>query len=500
MKRILILLALLLAMQPMWAFDFEVPQEGGYSLYFNILDEDEMTVEVTCPAENGNQYWKGFMAPAGVLNLPAQVSFDGETYTLTAIGERAFHGCSKITGLNLPPTITEIGAFAFYQCTGIRGIVTIGEEVISIGRSAFYGCSNITEVKFNATACESMGGSRSTTAFTNCRSLRKVTFGQNVKIIPDYAFVGMDALSFEWQMPRDLEYVGEYAFAYCSNISGKLVLPAGVERVGAYAFAQCHSMRQLELPMRLKRIDSRAFYQCVGLTEVTARPLNPPELGEGVFEGVSNMVPLNVSCLSVERYRQSRPWSVFSNKRAMQPCTLELNARAADPQSGVVVGAGIYTIGTEVSLVAACRTGYSFRCWQDGNTDNPRTVTVDDTIIYIAQMVPAEVEIQVQYVHDTTYMDGVEVIYETIEINDVAEPIDSQDKVIYNSNNRRIEIPFDRRDIEEVSLYNDVGQCLMTGRPRKGRINMRRFKSGYYVVRVTTFDQDLILRFFHKKK
>ena len=498
-KKVAIVLAfMVLSAFPVWAFDFEVPQWGGYSLYFNIIDDEEKTVEATYPVAVGNYYWQGYSTPTGVLNLPAQVVYNGDKYTVTAVGERAFYGCNEITAINLPPTITDIGPYAFYQCVGIRGIVTIGEEVTSIGRSAFYGCSNITEVHFNATACETMGGSRSSTAFTNCRSLKKITFGQNVRVIPDYAFVGMDLLSFEWQMPRDLQYVGEYAFAYCNNIYGKLTLPAGVERVGAYAFAQCHKMRQLELPLRIRRIDSRAFYQCVGLTEITARPLTPPELGEGAFEGVGRSIPLNVSCISVERYRQSPAWKMFNNRRAMQPCTLDLVARASDPASGVVTGGGTYRVGSTVTLTAICHSGYGFRCWQDGNTDNPRTVTVDDTVSYIAQMVRAEIEIQ--YVHDTTYMDGIEVIYETYEINDVAEPIDSQDKVVYDPAHRRVEIPFERSDIELVSLYSDAGRCLMTGRPRHGRVNMRRYKTGYYVIRVTTLDNDIILRFFHKKK
>lgn len=484
---------------PLWAFDFEVPQAEGYSLYFNILDNDEKTVEVTYPSSGGgNYYWQGYRMPRGVLSLPEQVVYNGVRYTVTTVGERAFHGCNEITAITFPSSVTEIGPYAFYQCSGIRGIVTIGEDIVSIGRSAFYGCSNITELRFNATACESMGGSRSSTAFTNCRSLRKITFGDNVRIIPDFAFVGMDMLSFEWQLPRDLEYIGEFAFAYCNNISGNLKVPAGVERVGAFAFAQCHKIKQLELPMRLRRIDSRAFYQCVGITEITVKALNPPEMGDAVFEGISTSIPVNVSCLSGERYRRSKTWSTFTNRRSIQPCTLDLYARPSDPKSGTVMGGGTYRVGATVTLVAVCNAGYGFRCWQDGNTENPRTVLVDDTTSYIAQMVRAEVEIQ--YVHDTTYMDGIKVIYDTVEINDVAEPIDSQDKVVYNVKYRRVDIPFERREIEEVSLYNDVGECLMTGRPRRGHVNMRRFKTGYYVIRVTTFDKDLILRFFHKKK
>lgn len=499
MKRLLIILMMGIAL-PVWAFDFESPRPEGYTLYFNILDDDEENVvEVTYPAVTGASRWQGHKTPWGELVIPAEVEHDGVTYTVVSIGPRAFSGCNEITSLSIAATITEIGAYAFYQCTGIKGEVTVGEEIVSIGRSAFYGCSGITTVNFNAIKCESMGGTRSSTAFGGCRSLKEVSFGPRVTRIPDYAFVGMDGLRFEWNLSEALEYIGEFAFAYCNNISGILRIPANVKQVGSYAFAQCHAITVIELPKHIERIDTRAFYQCIGVKEVNVKALTPPTLGNEVFAGLKSNVVYNVPCITIDRYKEAPLWK-RRNLRTTYPCKLDLIVEVNDPQAGSVTGAGSYNVGEKVAMTVICNAGYGFRGWSDGNTDNPRTVSVDDTMTYTAILQKAEIIHEVKYIHDTTYMDGRDTLVEYYEINDVAEPITSQQGIVYNRDKRRIEVPIDKGDIVEVALYNDAGQCVLTGMPKRGHINMRRFPTGSYIVRVTTIYEEIVVRFFHARK
>ena len=51
-----------------------------------------------------------------------------------------------------------------------------------------------------------------------------------------------------------------------------------------------------------------------------------------------------------------------------------------------LTGAGIYEYGDDATLNATASSGYTFQRWNDGNTDNPRTVNVTDNLTYTAVM------------------------------------------------------------------------------------------------------------------
>lgn len=60
---------------------------------------------------------------------------------------------------------------------------------------------------------------------------------------------------------------------------------------------------------------------------------------------------------------------------------------AADEEQGTVAGAGTFDEGAEVEISATAATGFVFSQWSDGNTDNPRTVTVTADATYTAEFV-----------------------------------------------------------------------------------------------------------------
>lgn len=62
-----------------------------------------------------------------------------------------------------------------------------------------------------------------------------------------------------------------------------------------------------------------------------------------------------------------------------------VSVTAIPVQGGTVFGGGTYTSGTTIELVASPNEGYEFVEWNDGVTDNPRTVTVTRDITYTAQ-------------------------------------------------------------------------------------------------------------------
>ena len=67
----------------------------------------------------------------------------------------------------------------------------------------------------------------------------------------------------------------------------------------------------------------------------------------------------------------------------------KINAHADHTTHGYVTGGGDYYEGEEVLLKATAKSAYYFTQWNDGNPDNPRTITVDGDKEYIAEFAEA---------------------------------------------------------------------------------------------------------------
>lgn len=62
-----------------------------------------------------------------------------------------------------------------------------------------------------------------------------------------------------------------------------------------------------------------------------------------------------------------------------------LAVQSANTARGTVSGGGLYQAGTVASISATPASGYRFKQWNDGNTQNPRTITVIHDATYTAQ-------------------------------------------------------------------------------------------------------------------
>ncbi|MBR1769349.1 MAG: leucine-rich repeat domain-containing protein, partial [Bacteroidales bacterium] len=61
-----------------------------------------------------------------------------------------------------------------------------------------------------------------------------------------------------------------------------------------------------------------------------------------------------------------------------------INTEANDPVMGSVYGGGSYSYNSQKIISASANYGYHFTQWNDGNTDNPRTITITNNANYIA--------------------------------------------------------------------------------------------------------------------
>lgn len=62
-----------------------------------------------------------------------------------------------------------------------------------------------------------------------------------------------------------------------------------------------------------------------------------------------------------------------------------ITATPADATMGTVTGGGQYEANATVVLTAVANEGFEFVKWNDGNTENPRTITVTENASYVAE-------------------------------------------------------------------------------------------------------------------
>lgn len=115
----------------------------AHGLYY-IINGNEATVTGSVLDDVNGYACMVHGTPKCDIIIPKFVTFKGEKYYVTMIGERAFSGCSGIVSVTIPPTVTKIGRSAFFGCSGLREI-DIPSSVTEIGEYAFYGCKYLNQ-------------------------------------------------------------------------------------------------------------------------------------------------------------------------------------------------------------------------------------------------------------------------------------------------------------------------------------------------------------------
>ena len=253
-KHLLLTAAALMCVIEGYAYDFKV---GG--ICYNITSETNKTVGVTYNDKYSYSY-NYYTKYEGSVTIPKSVTYNGTTYSVTSIGERAFYGCSGLTSVVIPNSVTSIGSMAFYDCSGLTS-VTIPNSVTSIEGGAFYDCSGLTSVTI-PNSVTSIGES----AFSGCSGLTSVTIPNSVTSIGSLAFLRCSGLT-SVTIPNSVTSIGNYAFYGCSGLTS-VTIGNRVTSIGINAFEDCSGLTSVTIPNSVTSIGESAFYNCKYLATV----------------------------------------------------------------------------------------------------------------------------------------------------------------------------------------------------------------------------------------
>ena len=267
--------------------------------------------------------------------------------------------CYQLTSLNtivIPNSVTSIGTNAFSFCRGLK-TVTIPNSVTDIGDEAFYYCTGLTEVTIPNSVTSIGSGT-----FEDCRGLKTVT------------------------IPNSVTDIGDEAFSSCFNLT-EVSIPNSVTSIGDEAFYFCTDLKTVTIGNSVKSIGDKAFYRCSSLEHVTSKAVTPPQIWAMTFDDYG--MPFYVPAGCKPKYAEAEYWNNFTDIRETGVTLHTVTANATDETMGYVTGAGEYPQGGTATLVAVPFGQNYFVRWNDGNTDNPRTITVTGDMTFTAEFAPA---------------------------------------------------------------------------------------------------------------
>ncbi len=302
-----------------FAYDFSAVAPSGQTLYYNFSGEG--CVEVT--SENtSDPFWS--TEPVGSLEIPASVTYNGTTYSVTEIGYAAFSGCSDLYSVAIPGSVTVINTCAFTGCSGLTGVLAIPESVDGIGYAAF----------------------------SFCKGLASVTIPNSVTSIGDRAFEQVRHIAYYGSAtgaPWGADLMngvieGDFVFTNASKntlssyigTGGAVVIPSSVTAIGDRAFMNCHGLTSVTIGNSVYSIGKSAFRSCYGLTSVTmgsgvayigsyafalddyimqmtCYAVAPTLENVNAFHAVNRGIPLYVPEVLIDYYQHSYGWSEFTN-------------------------------------------------------------------------------------------------------------------------------------------------------------------------------------------
>lgn len=339
---------------------------------------------------------------------------------VTSIGDDAFCRCSNLTNLSIGNNVTSIGEYAFYSCSSLTAI-TIPNSVTNIGDNAFSGCTGLTAITI-PNGVTSIGDG----AFFNCSGLTSVTIGNSVTSIGAKAFykcTGLTSVTIGYSVTS----IGANAFYKCTGLTS-VTIGNSVTSIGDVAFSSCSNLTtitmQAEIPPSL---GSAVFYGTnISYIYVPCGSLNAYQSSWSDYASLIKYAPFPTFEIKVENQDAGRVSYPTGNLTICDnPITIEAvpnygyhftqwsDGNTDNPRTIVVTqdttftaefAKNEYTITTavsnnewgsttggkkalyldEVEISATSNYGYHFVSWNDGNSSNPRTITVTKDETYTA--------------------------------------------------------------------------------------------------------------------
>lgn len=220
----------------------------------------------------------------GIVTIPSVVQYEGKTYDVTEIDDKAFSGCKTIEYVTIPVTVKSIGEGAFNGCEKLVYAEIEGLGLQEIGAWAFAN-SGLLAISVPISVTKMDGNT-----FRNCTNLTTLVLGTGLTKIPAGMCRGCESL-ISIHFPLNVTYIGDNAFQDCD-------------------------LHTVEIPAKVTYIGWEVFKGNKNFTKVTSLIEEPYNISSDNFEQVVyENTDLYVPVGTFELYQKKDGWKLFRNMK-----------------------------------------------------------------------------------------------------------------------------------------------------------------------------------------
>ena len=284
------------------------------------------------------------------LAIPAKVTSEGRTFSVTTIAAGAFADCNQLCVIALPESLTSIGDGAFASVPTWVAVYVHSDTPPTINSTVFPSGMLVLNVKSGLNLyqeAEGWGDFSNINYIGDFGSYRlilhddltaEVARGSSAPTELDFplnkvmVFDGYDNIEYtltgiygSWSfincssltsvsLAPGMTTIGEGAFYGCTNLTN-VYLPESVTTIEGYAFNHCTSLTSITLPENVTRVGEGSFNYCP-LTEIYSYATTPPVTrldAEWWTFDCYGTATLYVPAGCVEAYRNAYTWRNFTN-------------------------------------------------------------------------------------------------------------------------------------------------------------------------------------------
>ena len=298
--------------------------------------------------------------------------------SLEYIGKSTFEGCINLDSISFPTNLYTIDNYAFKNCSSLTSVY-LHHNIKWFGADVFNYCNNLETVYYNCKNANNIKDARfgmsGSYPFRNCENLTTVIFGDSVSKVPNFAFSKVYSLK-NVVFSNSIDTIGNSSFEE-TDIEN-LVLSNSIKFIDLWGFYKCSNLKNITFGSSFNRTEYNSFLESKNIETVTCKSMTPPS-AITLSTRYSNPI-VYVPCGTGNAYRNSR----LNNFGTIVE---------SDSIFNLLVFSSDTTLGTVQVIRDSCTSGIfqaipkegsCFVCWNDGNTDNPRTIVLNKDTTFIA--------------------------------------------------------------------------------------------------------------------